>query len=188
MAKKHPATKASTKRRTEDASKFIRDNFRVDENGHISSNRYATLHIIIREEGKTQQVITAPLSHLVWFLTRGTWPTVGMHIDHIDDNPLNNSPSNLKEITPEENHAKRKGKRTRAYGRTKYGHGIFVWYSKTNKKYCVNRRFPVGEVRKDKDHIAWIGWTDTIEEAEKLIEEYSESLQDLKDYIADMFE
>lgn len=169
----------------DEVRKFIRDNFKVDNEGHISSEYYAQLHITIREVGKGNGVISSPVSHLVWFLTRGEWPKKGYVIDHIDDNPLNNSPGNLAEVTVKENQAKRKGKRTRAYGRTKYGHGIFIWYDKKNKKYCVNRRFPVGEIREDKDHIMWIGWADSLEEAEVLINEY---LEKLNAPISDMFD
>tara|TARA_R110002020_G_scaffold203484_3_gene407162 strand:- start:306 stop:830 length:525 start_codon:yes stop_codon:yes gene_type:complete len=38
---------------------------------------------------------------IVWFLSRGVWPT--LYIDHIDGDKTNNTPENLREVTPAEN-------------------------------------------------------------------------------------
>ena len=38
---------------------------------------------------------------IVWFLSRGVWPT--LYIDHIDGDKTNNTPENLREVTPAQN-------------------------------------------------------------------------------------
>jgi hypothetical protein len=42
-------------------------------------------------------------SHLVWLKSTGTWPTRGLCIDHIDQNPLNDKISNLREVSNSKN-------------------------------------------------------------------------------------
>ena len=42
-------------------------------------------------------------SHLVWLKFHGTWPTRGLVIDHVDQNPMNDRISNLREVSQSKN-------------------------------------------------------------------------------------
>jgi hypothetical protein len=68
--------------------------------------------------------------HIVIFaMYHNRWPHLGMLVDHIDQNSLNNSISNLKEVTHEGNN-----KNT-----SRFKHGITVTYLKYKIKYQVSR-------------------------------------------------
>ncbi len=68
--------------------------------------------------------------HIVIFaMYHNRWPHLNMLVDHIDRNRLNNSISNLEEVTPEGNN-----KNT-----SKFKHGIRVVYLKNTIKYRVTR-------------------------------------------------
>jgi hypothetical protein len=68
--------------------------------------------------------------HIVIFaMYHNRWPHLNMLVDHIDRNRLNNSISNLQEVTPEEN-----SKNT-----SKFNHGIRVVHLKNTIKYRVTR-------------------------------------------------
>src|SRR5882672_9501008 len=68
---------------------------------------YALLALNISWNYKT---IRVPYSHLVWLLEKGEWPEDGKNLDHINDDPMDNRPSNLNELTHTENQRKRRGR------------------------------------------------------------------------------
>lgn len=43
--------------------------------------------------------VRLPVHRVVWAMVNGRWPSDGMVIDHIDGNPSNNCPDNLREVT-----------------------------------------------------------------------------------------
>lgn len=55
---------------------------------------------------------------VVFALYHGRWPT--MEIDHIDGNPSNNRPENLREVTRQQNNRNIRGKRRRAETHSRY--------------------------------------------------------------------
>ena len=88
---------------------FILGNFKVDnDKGDIITDIYCSAYVNIGFKGNT---VSIPISHLVWLIIHKRWPQDGSHIDHIDDDPLNNRPSNLREVTQKENQAKKKGRK-----------------------------------------------------------------------------
>src|SRR5258706_15640017 len=94
---------------------------------------YVVAHLNMQFSGRP---VATPYSHVVWFLTYGRWPKKGYHLDHINDNPSDNRPENLQEITEAENHKKRRGKRIyRSYGKGKYGYGMYIGLDKRDNRY-----------------------------------------------------
>lgn len=131
-------------RETEKYKKYILDNFTLnEETGEVFCNRVAAPLTVRIELDK--KALTVPFSHFILFLKNKKWPTPGMEVDHIDDNPLNNKPNNLKEVTRKENNDKRRGKSNRAYGRTLYGYGITVSWSKNKQLYRAVRHYSVAD-------------------------------------------
>ncbi|HBL5176781.1 TPA: HNH endonuclease, partial [Enterobacter hormaechei] len=57
------------------------------------------LRACVRYNGKSHSL---PLHRLVWALSNGAIPD-GYYIDHIDNNPANNHPYNLRLATPMQN-------------------------------------------------------------------------------------
>lgn len=47
--------------------------------------------------------VRLPVHRVVWAMVNGRWPDEGKVIDHIDGNPSNNHPDNLREVTWQEN-------------------------------------------------------------------------------------
>lgn len=133
---------------------------------------YIAIKVTIRYRNET---ISLALSRLIFFLANKIWPAKNKHIDHIDDNPLNNSPSNLQEITVAENMFKKRGKGNSRFGKNKYGHGISVYYlTKRNSwvaERSLGRRF--GFDNPTKKHVAI---AKTLEELEEKIKLYIENL------------
>jgi HNH endonuclease len=128
---------------------------------------YASVLISIGWNGT---VVTVPQSHVVWFLTRGRWPAEGMQIDHIDDDPMNNAPSNLAEVTHAENQFKRRGRIvSRAYGSGKYGYGLNLTQDNRDGRYYVTRFLSRGHHGVSKTVRKGIGGFDTKAEAESAI-------------------
>jgi len=150
-----------------DFMQFFKDHVSVDKNGKLSvKDCYAYLGFNLSWKGKPVSVTYA---NAVWFLTRGAWPKFGHHIDHLDDDPLNNAPNNLQEITEAENQAKRRGRKVyRSYGRGKYGHGMAVHHDKRDGRYYVSRNISRGVTGGKSMRIPYGGY-DTLEEAEKRV-------------------
>lgn len=69
------------------------------------------------------------LNIIIFAMYHNRWPHLGMLVDHIDQNPLNNSISNLREVTHEGNN-----KNT-----SRFKHGITVVHLKHKIKYQVSR-------------------------------------------------
>lgn len=73
---------------------------------------------------------TLYLSHrIVWLITYGSWPD--HHIDHIDRNPLNIKPSNLRKCTHAQNHQNTKVRSDSSSGVTG------VSYMKADRKWLA---------------------------------------------------
>lgn len=139
--------KNAERRNSEEFKKYIETYFKLDKNGHITtSGGYARVKIEVTHK---KQTVSMSLSHLVWFLHHGEWPEEGMTIDHIDDNPFNNSISNLQELTLQDNHLKRRGKTNNRYGTSKYGHGISVQFDRVTGYYSAFRNKSISEFPPD---------------------------------------
>jgi hypothetical protein len=144
---------------------------RLDETtGNVRfEGMYASVHIDIGWNGT---VVSVPHSHVVWFLKYGRWPKEGFQLDHIDDDPMNNVPSNLAELTPEENQRKRRGRTiSRTYGTGKYGYGIYVHHSKRDDRFYARRYLSRGHHGKFRHVRKGLGGFDTLREAEAAIAE-----------------
>lgn len=107
-----------------------------------------------------KQVVVIPYSHFVWYIKYKRWPTKGLHVHHKDDDPLNNHPDNLEELSAKENHKKRRGKTNGRYGSGKYGYGISIGYGKKTKHYVAKRQLSVeidGKYSKESNRNIYIG-------------------------------
>ena len=167
--------KNSDRRKSEEFKKYILDHYSLNEvTGEITlKGSYARLKIEIVHK---KQTVTMTYAHLVFFLKNKNWPKEGMHIDHKDDNPFNNHPDNLIELTVKENHAKRRGKSNGQYGRGKYGYGIWVQYDKKKKYYSALRRPPMSEY--DNNRKIYVGCSKNLKELELKIENHIQSIKD----------
>lgn len=136
-------TRSMTRRNDPEFMEFFKKHASVDETGHISvKDCYANIGLNIAFKNCPVNVTYA---NAVWFLTYGKWPKPGYHIDHIDDDSINNRPDNLQEITETENQFKRRGKRIyRSYGKGKYGYGFGVHSDKRDGKHYVSRNISRG--------------------------------------------
>jgi hypothetical protein len=87
-----------------------------EKNGNLKfEGCYVSTHLDINWKGT---VVSVPHSHVVWLIKHGRWPKDGMHLDHKNDDPSDNRPDNLVEVTQAENQAKRRGRTvSRAYGK-----------------------------------------------------------------------
>lgn len=134
-------------------------------------------------------LIVIPYSHVVWFAKYGDWPKDGMHIDHINDEALDNRPCNLQEITEEDNQKKRRGKRIyRSYGTGKYGYGLYLNHDKRDNRYYVTRHLSRGHGNGELKTIKkGLGGFNTLAEAEARIAEYIVEIKDKGlDYLPDV--
>lgn len=148
---------------------FLKKHAKVDKNGKISvDDCYAYLGFNISWKG---ELVSMTYANAVWFLTHGTWPDDGLKIDHINDDPLDNRPSNLQAITEAENHAKRRGRKVyRSYGKGKYGYGIQVHHDKRDGRFYVSRNVSRGFGEGDLKGIRYgIGGYDSLAEAEAAV-------------------
>jgi HNH endonuclease len=148
-----------------------------EETGVVAfTDMYAVSHLNMSWGGTT---VATPYSHVVWFLKHGRWPRKGYHIDHINDNPFDNRPENLQEITEQENHKKRRGRIIyRNYGTGKYGYGMYIHHDKRDDRYYVTRHLSRGHGEGDLKAIRQgLGGFDTLEEAEGKVAEYIEDIK-----------
>jgi hypothetical protein len=152
--------------------KRLREAAELDrETGNLRfKGMYASTYINFGFKGS---IVSVPHAHVVWFLTHGRWPDPDKVIDHIDDDPMNNAPSNLREITQPENQAKRRGRIVyRSYGTGKYGHGINVHHDRRDDRYYVSRQLSRGHGEGDLKNVKkLLGGFDTQNEAESFVKD-----------------
>jgi hypothetical protein len=124
--------------------------------------------------GWKNELIVIPYSHVVWFAKYGCWPKKGNHLDHINDDPQDNRPCNLREITEAENQKKRRGRMVyRSYGTGKYGYGLNIYNDKRDGRFYVARNLSRGHGDGDLKTIKKsLGGFDTLEAAEAKVTEY----------------
>lgn len=123
-----------------DFQRMLLDHAKVNEaTGAVSfDDMYASIYINIGWKGG---IISVPYSHVVWFLTHGRWPEDGKVLDHVNDDPMDNAPRNLAELTEEENHRKRRGRKVyRSYGKGKYGPGMNIRLDPRDGRYYVTNQ------------------------------------------------
>lgn len=113
------------------------------ETGQLTfKDLYASLVVNVMWKGKGLPI---PYSHLVWFKMHKRWPKVGSQLDHVNDNPLDNRPSNLDETTHTDNQKKRRGRVVyRSYGSGKYGYGFEIYSDKRDGRHYVRRNLSRG--------------------------------------------
>ncbi len=159
-------------------TKMVQDHIKLNEETGVLSLHgvYANLCVNIGWKGK---LIVVPYSHIVWLLKHGQWPRAGFHVDHINDDPLDNRPGNLSEITEGENQKKRRGRMVyRSYGKGKYGFGMGVHHDKRDNRYYVDRHLSRGHGTGELKTIRiFIGGFDSIKEAEKKVAECIEEIK-----------
>jgi hypothetical protein len=163
----------STKSKKHDPrfEELLRNTTSVDETGNVKiKGMYASTYINFGFDGG---IVSVPVSHVVWFVTRGRWPDEGKNIDHCDDDSMNNAPDNLAEVTHTENQHKRRNRIvSRAYGKGKYGHGIGVRLDKRDGRYYVTRNLSRGHHKERKTVKISLGGFKTILEAEARVTAY----------------
>lgn len=144
---------------------------RLDEKtGNVRfEGMYASVHIDIGWNGT---VVSVPHSHVVWFLKHGCWPKDGFQVDHIDDDPMNNAPTNLQELTHGENQEKKRGRTvSRSFGSGKYGHGIYVHKDNRDGRFYVTRSPSRGESKNTSTIKIGLGGFSTLVAAEDRVRE-----------------
>lgn len=162
------------KRDNPEFEKFFKEHASVDENGKITVNDcYAWLGFNMSWGGET---ISVTYANAVWFLAHGEWPKPGYHVDHKNDDSLDNSPVNLQEI---KNQAKRRGRKVyRNYGTGKYGYGLGCHHDKRDSRFYVDRNLSRGHGNGDLQGIRYsLGGYDTLEQAEKIIAKHIEEIK-----------
>jgi hypothetical protein len=160
------------KRHDPEFEAFLRDQVTLDPVTGVAKVKdvYAYLGFNIMWDGGP---VSMTYANLVWFLTYGRWPKEGYNIDHINDNPLDNRPSNLQEITVEANHAKRRGRKVyRSYGTGKYGYGLGIYNDKRDNRFYITRDMSRGHGAGDLKSVKLsLGGCNTMEDAEARIKE-----------------
>lgn len=116
-------------------------------------------------------IVSVPHSHVVWFLTHKKWPPARMRVDHIDNDPMNNAPSNLQLLSEADNQKKRRGRAVyRNYGTGRYGYGLNVHADKRDGRFYVTRQMSRGHGNGDLRNVRIsLGGYDTREDAEAKI-------------------
>ena len=166
-----------SKKRDPQFEELLRKTTSVDESGNLKvDGMYASTFVNFGFGGG---IVSAPVSHVVFFLTHGRWPDSDKHVDHRDDNPMNNAPSNLQELTHAENQRKRRGRKVYpSYGKGKYGGGMCVRQDNRDGRYYVtyqaSRGLGAGDLKNVK---VGLGGFSTLEAAE---ERARECLEDIK--------
>ena len=137
---------------------------------------YVSAYLNVGWEGS---VISIPFSHAVWFLTHGQWPREGYLIDHINDDPMDNRPSNHQELDHHANQAKRRGRMIyRSYGKGKYGYGLYINHDKRDGRFYITRTMSRGHGEGDLKTVKHgLAAFDTLEAAEKKVTEYIEQIK-----------
>ena len=133
-----------TKRENPEFQDLLRECITVDpKTGNLKvKGCYVQTYVNIKFKG---EIVSVSHASLVWFLTHGRWPKPGFQLDHVNDDPMDNRPDNLQEITEAENHAKRRGRAVyKSYGKGKYGYGLSVHYDKRDERYYVSRNISRG--------------------------------------------
>jgi hypothetical protein len=157
-------------KRDPDFIEHVRKHTTLDkETGTLKFDKfYVAVHLNFQWKGNK---VFMPHSHFVWFLTRGSWPKEGYVIDHINDDPQDNRPENLQELTHAESQEKRRGRMVyRSYGTGKYGYGLYVHHDKRDNRYYITRHLSRGHGKGDLKSIRrGLGGFDTIEEAEEAV-------------------
>lgn len=167
-----PGTRAANKRDPELMAAILKAAKLDKKTGNLKfDGMYVSIHLDICWAGST---VSVPLSHVVWFLTHGRWPEPGMHLDHLDDDALNNRPDNLAEITHEANQKKRRGRIVGPhYGTGKYGYGLYVYADKRDGRFYVTRHMSRGHGNGDLKNVkVSLGGYGTLAEAESGVENY----------------
>lgn len=148
---------------TDEIKQFIKDNFKLSTDGiGFESEVYCTVSIRIQWQNSH---LIVPLAHLIWILNTGEWPKDGLHIDHIDDNSINNAFNNLQEVTLQQNNFKKRGRGSPKYGSGKYGFGLGISKDRDRNKYKVYQVLPI-ENKERKQIKVWLGRFNSIEDAE----------------------
>lgn len=157
---------------------FLRDHAKLDPvTDQIKvEGCYACLGFNVQWSGKLMSMTYA---NAVWFLNHGRWPKAGYHIDHINDDALDNRPENLQELTQAENQRKRRGRIvSRHYGKGKYGYGLYILHDKRDDRYYVSRNLSRGHGKGDLQAIKYsLGGFYSKEEAEVVIASHIEELK-----------
>jgi hypothetical protein len=148
-----------------------------ESTGNLSfTNLYASIYINIGWRGS---VVSVPYSHVVWFKKHGRWPNEGLTIDHINNDPMDNRPVNLQELTIEENQKRRRGRIVyRTYGKGKYGYGMYIHADQRDGRFYITRTLSrghgVGDLKTVKKSL---GGFDTLEEAERKVVLFVEEIR-----------
>jgi hypothetical protein len=101
-------------------------------------------------------------------LKHGRWPAEDVIIDHKNDDPMDNQPDNLQELTHTENQKKRRGRVVyRSYGNGRYGPGMNIHRDKRDGRYYVTHQASRGHGSGDLKNVKiGLGGFATLAEAE----------------------
>lgn len=93
-------------------------------------------------------------THLVWLYTKGVWPQIGMVIDHENQDTLDDTPTNLREVTHKQNN-----ENARLRDKNKTGiHGVYRTQNKSGTVYGA-------KINNDQGKEIWLGTFNSFEKA-----------------------